>query len=101
MNNEEIRLGDEVEDLITGYKGIAVARTKFMNGCIQYAVASRLKKGETEYPKEAPISIDEQSLKIIKENKLPCSENRIIEKKKEEKKRNGGFPTRMKSMRGY
>lgn len=94
--SEEIKLGDEVEDLITGFKGIAVARTKFMNGCIQYTVACRMKKGDIEPPKELGYAIDEQSLKIIKKNKVVCSENRI-----EEKVKNGGFPTRMKSMRGY
>ena len=95
---DKICLGDEVEDLITGYKGVAVARTKFMNGCIQYTVACKMKKGETEYPKDFGIAIDEQSLKIIKKNKIVCHENRIIEKKE---KINGGFPTHMKSMRGF
>jgi len=95
---DEIKLGDEVEDLITGYKGIAVARTKFMNGCIQICVASRLPKGQTEYPKESGVSIDQQSLKIIKRNKVKCDENHFIEKKI---KSTGGFPTRLSRMRGF
>jgi hypothetical protein len=95
MNNE-IRLGDEVEDLVTGFVGIAVARTKFMNGCTQYTVAYRIKKGDSDYPKELGVSIDEQSLRIVKKNKVPCSENRI-----KEEKTNGGFPTRAKAMRGF
>lgn len=31
--SKEIKLGDKVKDTITGFKGIAVARTIWINGC--------------------------------------------------------------------
>jgi hypothetical protein len=32
----EIKLGDYVRDKLTGFKGVAVARTEFVNGCVQF-----------------------------------------------------------------
>lgn len=40
MNNtDRIELGDEVKDLVSGFKGIAVARTEFLNGCVRLSIA--------------------------------------------------------------
>jgi len=39
----EIELGDKVRCIHTGFIGIAVARTEFINGCIQFNV---LPKGD-------------------------------------------------------
>ena len=33
-----INLGDKVKDSITGFKGIAIARIEYLNGCISYEV---------------------------------------------------------------
>lgn len=42
-----IRLGEEVRDKITGFAGVATARSEFENGCIRYLVTSReLKDGK-------------------------------------------------------
>ncbi len=30
-----IKLGSEVEDLVTGFKGIAAAETEWLNGCFR------------------------------------------------------------------
>ena len=40
----EIELGDKVKCKHTGFVGIAVAKTEFINGCIQYEVMPRVKK---------------------------------------------------------
>ena len=60
---KEIKLGDTVKCLITGFEGIAVNKTEYINGCIQFGVAPKVGKDNT-----APeaIEIDSQSLKIIK-----------------------------------
>lgn len=78
---KEIKLGDKVKDKITGFTGIAVAKTEFLNGCIQWNV---LPKGDKNNKMPEDMSIDQQTLEIIKPKK----------KKKEIKKRNNGGPTR-------
>lgn len=75
----EIQLGSKVRDKITGFTGTAVAKTVFLNGCIQYIVLSKFNK------KEPPLemNIDEQTLEIIKP----------VAKKKKKKESNGGRST--------
>lgn len=84
---DKIKLGDKVRDKITGFVGIAVAKTEFMNGCIQYLVQPKIAKGNF-IPEDK--GIDEQSLEVIKSK---------IKKKK--KKENGGAMTEGFSQRGY
>lgn len=69
-----IKLGDKVKDTITGFEGIAIAKTEFINGCIQFEVVPKIKKGE-KYPEA--ISIDEQHLEVItsKAKKIKKEEN--------------------------
>ena len=59
----EIELGDKVKCKYTGFTGIAVARTEFVNGCVQYAVAP---KWDGKGLGIEEIQIDEQSLLIVK-----------------------------------
>ena len=82
-----IKLGSKVKCKISGFIGIAVARTEFINGCIQYSVAGKVKK-DGNLPEE--IGIDEGSLEVIK--KL---------KSKIKKKETGGANTRGIFMKGY
>ena len=39
-------LGDEVKDTITGFKGIVVARTEWLNGCARVTVQPQSKAME-------------------------------------------------------
>jgi len=84
-----IELGDKVKDKYSGFTGIAVARTEFINGCVQYGVVSRVTKDNKE-PVE--MGIDEDSLEVIS-------------KKKSIKKRassiTGGATRKAPRMRGY
>jgi len=84
----EINLGDKVKCKITGFIGIAVAKTEYINGCIQYIVAPKVSK-DNKFPEE--ISIDENSLEVIKK--------KITLKIKEEE--NGGSSTKGIQMRGF
>jgi len=78
---ENIKLGDKVRCKITGFTGIAVVRSEFLNGCIQWSVLSKMGK-DNKMPEE--IGIDEKSLEII-----PTPKKKVV--KKEE---NGGAMTR-------
>lgn len=90
---QKIKLGDKVRCKHTGYIGIAIARTEFINGCIQYSVVPPAKKNE--YPKE-DISIDETSLEVISKPKKKKKTN-----KKRTYKRIYGATTISNRMRGY
>jgi hypothetical protein len=84
----KIKLGDQVKDKITGFIGTVVSRTEFLNGCIQYEVVPKCKKGENKIPEG--INVDEQSLEVV------------IKKKVRIKKRStGGSNQKSKNQRGY
>lgn len=84
---EKIKLGDKVRCKITGFTGTAVAKTEFINGCIQWNV---LPKGDKNNKMPEDMSIDEQSLEVVP-----------VKKKKITKKENGGPTTRGLKLRGY
>lgn len=37
----DIKLGDEVEDIISGHKGVATTKTTFLNGCVYFEVVTK------------------------------------------------------------
>jgi len=88
---EEILLGDTVQDIHTGFTGVAMIKSEFFNGCIQYDVLPRAKKDNV--PVES-TGIDSQSLKLIK--KGPRHKKAV-----EEEESTGGPNHRGISMRGY
>lgn len=63
----KIQLGDLVEDTVTGFKGIATARTTWISGCdrINVQPVGVDKTGKTY----ESLSFDEPLLKIIKKQK--------------------------------
>lgn len=64
---QEIRLGDKVKCKYTGFTGIVIAKTEFINGCKQYSVVEKYDKKKANSNSEIPIElpIDEQSLILI------------------------------------
>lgn len=64
---DKIRLGDKVKDKYTGFKGIAIAKTEFINGCVQFIVVSKYDKQAKGSPDGMPpeMPIDEQSLVLV------------------------------------
>jgi len=40
------KLGDKVKDEITGFGGIATARSEYLNGCIYFLVEGKMDKGQ-------------------------------------------------------
>jgi heat shock protein HspQ len=101
MKNIKIKLGDKVRDKVSGYEGIAVARTEFINGCTQYTVQRKLKGTQELNPMGEP-SIDEMCLEVIQKRVIVSKEyelEKIKDKKKEQS--NGGPITFNRGMRGY
>ncbi len=37
----EIKLGQKVKDVVTGFTGIAVAKCIYLNGCVQFQIVPR------------------------------------------------------------
>ncbi len=85
---KEIKLGDKVRCKITGFTGIAVAKTEFLNGCVQWNILPKAGK-DGKMPEE--IGIDKQSLEL-----LP-----IPKKKPVKKSYTGGAMNRNLSRRNY
>lgn len=65
---KNINLGDEVKDSVTGFIGVAVARTLWINGCTRWTVQPKgtNKDGKT-FDSE---SFDQQQLVLVKASKV-------------------------------
>ena len=88
-----IELGSKVRCKITGLEGIAVIRSEFLNGCIQYEVQPPSDKKHHFIPDS--IGIDEHQLTVLMK---PTAQK----KKKTAKKRATGGPMRASiKMRGF
>jgi len=106
MTKTRIHLGDKVKCRYTGYQGIVVARTEFINGCIQMSVAQKYDKKSPEGSEEMPI--DEASLiildtKLRKKTKQKIKEEEetleALEDEGEEDEGTGGASKRIKRRR--
>ena len=105
---EQIQLGDKVKDKYTGFTGIVMAKTEFINGCKQYSVCEKYdkKKASAEIP-TMEMSIDEESLEIIdtKHRRVSKKQQReneeTLEKLEEEDEETGGKTRIGIKMRGY
>jgi hypothetical protein len=62
-----VELGSEVKDLVTGFQGVAVARTQFLNGCYRITIQPPLDK-EGKVPESE--TFDEPQLKLLKAGKV-------------------------------
>lgn len=63
----EIKLGQKVRCIVSGYEGIATARVEYLNGCIQYCVAGRSvdnKPGETVYIDHAQLELAGEGVNV-------------------------------------
>lgn len=63
-----IQLGDKIKDRITGLTGIAISKIEYLNGCVQYGVCPKLKKGATEI---VTWTIDKDQLIVIEKKNKP------------------------------
>lgn len=65
---KEILLGSKVQDLVTGYEGIAVSRSTFLQGCTRVGLQAPFNKKEKKLPNV--MWFDEPQLKVIGKAKL-------------------------------
>lgn len=63
-----IQLGDKVKDMVTGFEGICVARTQWLNGCVRVMVQSD-KLDKDGKPQDAQ-AFDEPQMVITKAGKV-------------------------------
>ena len=58
----KFKLGQEVKDIVTNFKGVVVARTQYLNKCVRYGIQpTELKDGK---PVDW-IYIDEEQLEAV------------------------------------
>jgi len=70
---KNVNLGDEVKDMVTGFKGIATSITTYINGCRRIGVQPPMGK-DGKYPDA--WHIDEPQLSIIKKQKVSVGEQK-------------------------
>jgi hypothetical protein len=63
----QIELGDEVEDVVTGFRGITTCKTDYLNGCAKFGVQP--KQGKDGKMPET-WHIDEPQLKVVKKSSV-------------------------------
>ncbi len=59
-----IKLGDDVRDQVTGFRGIVIAITQWLNGCARMVVQP--KGSDKEGKIKASETIDELQLEVVK-----------------------------------
>lgn len=65
MRNTNIELGDRVEDEITGFQGIVVARLDYLNGCLRFMVQAENLDKDGKPGTDAVFDVEQ--LKVIKQ----------------------------------
>lgn len=83
-----VDLGDEVQNIVTGHKGIVIGISTWLNGCRTVAVKGKMPK-DGKVPE--PTWYDEIELKVTKKKKLKLS-------KKVTRDTGGPHPTPMRML---
>lgn len=65
MKLDELALGTEVEDIVTGFKGIATSYVVYINGCIQVCI--RGKAIDNKVNDESCVYVDIQQARCVGE----------------------------------
>ena len=52
-----VKLGDKVQDSISGFEGVAVSRTEYLYGCVRVGVEGKKKPGESYYFDEQRLTV--------------------------------------------
>jgi hypothetical protein len=63
MKKHTIQLGNVVRCKVTGFKGIAVSRLEYLNGCIQYGIKPPMDKKVGKMPDIEYV--DSQQLEVV------------------------------------
>jgi len=70
---EEIRLGDYVKDIITGFRGVVVAKALWLTGCNRLGLIPTETKDGTI---PDPVWIDEELVEVIERERFSVDEIR-------------------------
>lgn len=62
MSKAIVKLGEEVKDTVTNYKGIVICISEFLNGCRRIGVQAKMKKDGTVAD---AIYFDEPQLRVV------------------------------------
>lgn len=62
-----VKLGDEVIDTVSGFKGIVISSTEYLQGCNRMAIQPKVNKDGTL---NEPCHFDEPQLKVTKKAKV-------------------------------
>lgn len=65
---KQVGLGDEVTDLVSGFRGVAVARTTWLNGCVRVMLQPKVGK-DRKVP--AAETFDVEQLEVVKTATVP------------------------------
>ena len=71
FGNKRLKLGDEVRDTVTGFRGIAIAKTEYLHGCARIAVQPRVDK-DGKVPDSC--TFDEPQLELIEKQRVDDGE---------------------------
>lgn len=71
---DNIQIGDEVEDKLTGFKGIAVARHIFISNCVHISIQPPFDKKKSELPENK--SFESAGIKILKAQKVKLQDEK-------------------------
>jgi len=69
-----VNLGDEVKDTISGFKGIAISRHSYLQGCDRISIQPTIDK-DGKLPEQQ--SFDEPQLEVIKKAKPIIGRDKI------------------------
>lgn len=62
----DIELGTQVEDIVTGFKGTAIAKMEFTNGCLQICIKPKMSKKDKDEGKMPEGEwVDSNQIKIV------------------------------------
>jgi len=63
-----IRLGQKVKDVVSGFTGIATARTEWLNACVRICVQPEIDTKDGKHPDAC--TFDEEQLKVLEEKPI-------------------------------
>ena len=62
MDNNDLKLGYRVRDIVTGFTGIATSRHEYLNGCLRVSVTPPVDKDGKQ---QEPLAVDIQQLEKV------------------------------------
>lgn len=62
---DNIELGDQVKDVVSGWEGLATARYDYLNGCVRWEIAGADKDGKPD-----SYVFDQQQIQIMEKGRF-------------------------------